>query len=188
MHGIDVTAMDDRDWLPERFEEHRLRMRAVAYRMPNSLSEAEDAVQETWLRLHRADPDAIENLSDWLPTVVERVSLNMLRARATRREQPLDGLPDPIIDPADGTDPEHEALLADSVGLAPLVVLETLSPAERLVFALARHARRPIRRHRADPGALTAGHHRPGPTSDRPRDTRPGPGAVREHRERPTLT
>src|SRR5919106_1046672 len=130
--------MDERDWLAERFEEHRPRLRAVAYRMLGSLSEADDAVQEAWLRLSRSDADEIENLGAWLTTVVGRVSLNTLRSRRTRREEPLDAVhvPEPIIDRADGTDPEHEALLADSVGLALLVVLETLSPPERLAFVL----------------------------------------------------
>jgi RNA polymerase sigma factor (sigma-70 family) len=130
--------MDERDWLAERFEEHRPRLRAVAYRMLGSLSEADDAVQETWLRLSRSDADQIENLRAWLTTVVGRVSLKMLRSRRTRREEPLDAVhvPEPIIDRADGTHPEHEALLADSVGVALLVVLETLSPAERLAFVL----------------------------------------------------
>ena len=129
--------MDERDWLAERFEEHRGRLRAVAYRMLGSVSEADDAVQEAWLRLSRSDADEIENLGAWLTTVVGRVSLSMLRSRGTRREQPLDvHVPEPIVDRADGTDPEHEALLADSVGLALLVVLETLSPAERLAFVL----------------------------------------------------
>src|SRR5262245_25212520 len=129
--------MDERDWLAERFEEHRTRLRAVAYRMLGSLSDADDAVQEAWLRLSRSDASEIENLGGWLTTVVARVSLNTLRSRTTRREEPLAvRIPDPIIDPADGTDPEHEALLADSVGLALLVVLETLSPPERLAFVL----------------------------------------------------
>jgi len=129
--------MDERDWLAERFEEHRTRLRAVAYRMLGSLSEADDAVQEAWLRLSRADADEIENLGGWLTTVVGRVSLNMLRSRKARREEPLAGrLPDPLIDRADGVGPEHEALLADSVGLALLVVLETMSPPERLAFVL----------------------------------------------------
>jgi RNA polymerase sigma factor (sigma-70 family) len=129
--------MDERDWLAERFQEHRPRLRAVAYRMLGSTSDADDAVQEAWIRLSRSDADEIDNLEAWLVTVVGRVALNMLRARSTRREQPLDvRVPDPIIDPADGTDPEHEALLADSVGLALLIVLETLSPAERLAFVL----------------------------------------------------
>jgi RNA polymerase sigma factor (sigma-70 family) len=129
--------MNERDWLAERFEEHRTRLRAVAYRMLGSLSEADDAVQEAWLRLSRTDADEIENLGGWLTTVVARVSLSMLRSRKSRREQPLDvHVPEPIVDRADGTDPEHEALLADAVGLALLVVLETLSPAERLAFVL----------------------------------------------------
>jgi RNA polymerase sigma factor (sigma-70 family) len=129
--------VDERDWLAERFEEHRGRLRAVAYRMLGSLSEADDAVQEAWLRLSRSDANEIENLGGWLMTVVGRVSLNMLRSRKSRREQPLGvHVPEPIVDRADGTDPEHEALVADSVGLALLVVLETLSPAERLAFVL----------------------------------------------------
>jgi RNA polymerase sigma factor (sigma-70 family) len=129
--------MDDGDWLAERFEEHRTRLRAVAYRMLGSLSEADDAVQETWLRLSRTDPNGIDNLGGWLTTVVARVSLNVLRSRNARREEPIGvHVPEPIIDRADGTDPEHEALLADAVGLALLVVLETLTPAERLAFVL----------------------------------------------------
>jgi RNA polymerase sigma factor (sigma-70 family) len=129
--------MDERDWLAEQFEEHGSRLRAVAYRMLGSLSEADDAVQEAWVRLSRSDADEIENLGAWLSTVVGRVSLNMLRSRRSRHEQPFDvHIPEPIIDRADGTDPEHEALLADSVGLALLVVLETLSPPERLAFVL----------------------------------------------------
>ena len=129
--------MDRQDWLAERFEEHRPHLRAVAYRMLGSLSEAEDAVQDAWLRLSRADTSDVENLRAWLTTVVARVALNMLRSRSTRREQPLDvHVPDPIVDPVDGTDPEHEALLADSVGIALLIVLETLSPPERLAFVL----------------------------------------------------
>ena len=129
--------MDERDWLAERFEQHRSHLRAVAYRMLGSLSETDDALQEAWLRLSRSDAAEIENLRGWLTTVVARVSLNMLRSRNTRREEPLGiRVPDPIVDPADGTAPEHEALLADSVGLALLVVLETLTPAERLAFVL----------------------------------------------------
>jgi RNA polymerase sigma factor (sigma-70 family) len=129
--------MDAREWLAERFEEHRTRLRAVAYRMLGSLSEANDAVQEAWLRLSRTDTSEVENLGGWLTTVVARVSLNMLRSRNVRREEPIGvRVPDPIVDRADGTDPEHEALLADSVGLALLVVLETLSPPERLAFVL----------------------------------------------------
>ena len=138
--------MEERDLLANRFEEHRPRLRALAYRMLGSPSEAEDAVQEAWLRLDRSSSGGIENLGGWLTTVVGRVCLNMLRSRGTRREEPLEkprdmhsGLrvvPDPIVGRADSTDPEQEALLADSVGLALLVVLETLTPAERLAFVL----------------------------------------------------
>src|ERR671919_1011203 len=129
--------MSDNEFLAQQFEEHRTHLRAVAYRMLGSLSEADDAVQEAWLRLSRIDADEVENLGGWLTTAVARVSLNMLRSRRSRREEPLDvRMPEPIVDRADGTDPEHEALLADSVGLALLVVLETLNPAERLAFVL----------------------------------------------------
>ena len=129
--------MDEQDFLTERFEEHRTRLRAVAYRMLGSVSEADDAVQDAWLRLSRADTSGVENLAGWLTTVVARVCLNMLRARAHRQEEPLDvRVPDPIISPESGADPEQEAVLADSVGLALLVVLETLTPAERLAFVL----------------------------------------------------
>jgi RNA polymerase sigma-70 factor, ECF subfamily len=129
--------MDQQAWLGHQFEEQRPHLRAVAYRMLGSLSEADDALQDAWLRLSRADTREVENPRAWLTTVVARAALNMLRARKMRREQPLDVyVPDPIIDPADGIDPEHEALLADSVGLALLVVLEALSPAERLAFVL----------------------------------------------------
>jgi len=135
MSGRNVTT--DSEWLAERFEEQRPHLRSVAYRMLGSLSEADDAVQEAWLRLSRTDADGIENLGGWLTTVVARVSLNMLRSRRTRREEPFEvRLPEPIIDRADGVDPEHEALLADSVGLALLVVLETLTPPERVAFVL----------------------------------------------------
>jgi RNA polymerase sigma factor (sigma-70 family) len=137
MRRRNVTPVEERDWLAERFEEHRTHLRAVAYRMLGSLSEADDAVQEAWLRLSRTDASEIENLGGWLTTAVARVSLNMLRSRRVRREQPIGvHMPDPIVDRADGTDPEHEALLADSVGLALLVVLEMLSPPERLAFVL----------------------------------------------------
>ena len=129
--------MTEREYLADRFEANRPHLRAVAYRMLGSVSEADDAVQEAWLRLSRAHADGIDNLGAWLTTVVARVSLDMLRARRRGREDPLDlRIPEPIIDRADGTDPEHEALLADSVGLALLVVLETLNPAERLAFVL----------------------------------------------------
>jgi RNA polymerase sigma factor (sigma-70 family) len=129
--------MDERDWLAARFQAHRPRLHAVAYRVLGSVSEADDAVQEAWIRLSRSNAGEIDNLEAWLVTTVGRVALNMLRARTTRREEPLEGhLPDPIVDRADGIDPEHEALLADSVGLALLVVLETLTPAERLAYVL----------------------------------------------------
>jgi RNA polymerase sigma-70 factor (ECF subfamily) len=129
--------MDEHEWLAERFEEHRTHLRAVAYRMLGSVSEADDAVQEAWLRLSRSDAREIENLGGWLTTVVGRVCLNVLRSRRTRGEEPLDvHVPEPIVSSTDGLDPEHEALLADSVGLALLVVLETLSPAERLAFVM----------------------------------------------------
>jgi RNA polymerase sigma factor (sigma-70 family) len=129
--------MDERAWLTERFEEHRTRLRAVAYRMLGSLSEADDAVQDAWLRLSRADTRSVENLAGWLTTVVARVCLNMLRTRESRREEPLDvHMPDPIISHEDRGDPEQEALLAEGVGLALLVVLDTLTPAERLAFVL----------------------------------------------------
>jgi RNA polymerase sigma factor (sigma-70 family) len=129
--------MDEQDWLAERFEEHRTRLRAVAYRMLGSLSEADDAVQEAWLRLSRTDSGGIDNMGAWLTTVTARVSLNMLRSRRTKREEPLGPyVPQPIVDRVDGVDPEHEAILADSVGLALVVVLETLTPAERLAFVL----------------------------------------------------
>ena len=124
--------------LADRFDRQRPQLRAVAYRILGSLSEADDAVQEAWLRLQRTDAEQIDSLEPWLTTVVARICLNMLRSRRTRGEQPLDGLlPEPIIDnPAVGTDPEHEALLADAVGIALQVVLDTLSPAERLAFVL----------------------------------------------------
>src|SRR5437763_376824 len=130
--------MDERNWLAERFEEHRAHLGSVAYRMLGSLSEADDAVQEAWLRFDRADTTDVANLGGWLTTVVARVSLNMLRSRTTRREDSLDDvhLPDPIVGRAEGTSPEDEAVLADSVGLALLVVLEMLPPAERLAFVL----------------------------------------------------
>jgi RNA polymerase sigma factor (sigma-70 family) len=129
--------MDERDWLAQRFQEHRPRLRAVAYRMLGSTSEADDAVQEAWIRLSRSNADQIDNLQAWLLTVVGRVALNMLRSRKSRREELLDAhLPDPIVDRAEGIDPEHEALLSDSLGLALLVVLEELTPAERLAYVL----------------------------------------------------
>ncbi|HEY0280725.1 MAG TPA: RNA polymerase sigma factor SigJ [Solirubrobacterales bacterium] len=129
--------MSEADRQTEAFEEQRPRLRAVAYRMLGSTAEADDAVQEAWLRLRRVDAEEIENLDAWLTTVVARIALNMLRSRDTRREQPFEPhMPEPLVDPIDGTDPEHEALIADSVGLALLMVLETLGPAERLAFVL----------------------------------------------------
>ena len=129
--------MDESKWLADRFEEHRAHLRAVAYRMLGSLSEADDAVQDAWLRLSRSEASEIENLGGWLTTVVARVCLNMLRARNVRREESLEvHLPDPIISPEGELQPEEEALLADSVGLALQVVLDSLAPAERLAFVL----------------------------------------------------
>jgi RNA polymerase sigma factor (sigma-70 family) len=130
--------MDERELLAERFESNRTHLRAVAYRMLGSVSEADDAVQEAWLRLsRRSDPGELENLRAWLTTVIARVCLDMLRARRSKREDPLElRMPEPIVSREDGTDPEHEALLADSVGLALQVVLEMLTPAERLAFVL----------------------------------------------------
>ena len=133
--GKDVTV-PDQQLLAQRFEEQRPHLRAVAYRMLGSLAEADDAVQEAWLRLSRADTGDVANLAAWLTTVTGRICLDMLRSRAARREEPLDvRLPDPVIS-YDESDPEHEALTADAVGLALLVVLETLTPAERLAFVL----------------------------------------------------
>src|SRR5438552_14871694 len=129
--------VDERNWLAERFESHRGHLRAVAYRMLGSASEADDAVQEAWVRLGRSDTDGIENLGGWLTTVVARVCLDMLRSRTSRREETLHANgPEPVVSSEDSVDPEHEAVLADSVGLALLVVLDTLSPAERLAFVL----------------------------------------------------
>ena len=129
--------MNERDVLAEQFERSRPHLRAVAYRMLGSVSEAEDAVQEAWLRLSRSEAERVENLDAWLTTVVGRISLDMLRARRSRREESAGSwLPEPIVSADDETDPEHEAVLADSVGLALLVVLETLTPAERLAFVL----------------------------------------------------
>jgi RNA polymerase sigma factor (sigma-70 family) len=129
--------MNQKEWLAEQFEARRTRMRAVAYRMLGSLSEADDAVQEAWLHLSRVDTSDIANLGGYLTTVVARICLDMLRSRRSRREEPLGAyVPDAIVSRADALDPEHQALLADSVGLALLVVLETLNPAERLAFVL----------------------------------------------------
>jgi RNA polymerase sigma factor (sigma-70 family) len=129
--------VNEHDGLAERFEANRTHLRAVAYRMLGSVSEADDAVQEAWLRLSRSRTDDVENLRAWLTTVVARVCLDMLRSRRARREEPLGPhVPEPIVSSEAGLDPEHEALLADSVGLALFVVLETLAPAERLAFVL----------------------------------------------------
>lgn len=129
--------MDEQGLLAERFERHRRRLRAVAYRMLGSMAEADDAVQEAWLRVSRAETADVENLGGWLTTIVARVCLNMLRARRSRREESIQAhVPDPIVDREDGIDPEHEALLGDSLGLALFVVLETLGPAERVAFVL----------------------------------------------------
>jgi RNA polymerase sigma factor (sigma-70 family) len=129
--------MRDTDWLAQRFEEHRTRLTAVAYRMLGSASEADDAVQEAWLRLSRSDTDSIENLGGWLTTVLSRVCLNTLQARHSRPEVPLGpDVPDPAISHSAGSDPEHEAMLADSIGLALLIVLDTLTPPERVAFVL----------------------------------------------------
>jgi RNA polymerase sigma factor (sigma-70 family) len=129
--------MDENEWLVERFEEHRAHLRAVAYRMLGSLTEADDAVQDAWLRVSRAGAGEVENIGGWMTTIVARVCLNMLRARNRRREEPIAvHVPDPVISPEGALQPEEEALLADSVGLALLVVLDTLSPAERLAFVL----------------------------------------------------
>ena len=129
--------MNEHEWLAEQFEAERPQLRAVAYRMLGPLSEADDAVQESWLHLNRSDTSGVENIGGWLTTVVARVCLDMLRSRNSRREEPLGAhVPEPIMSHQDGIDPEDEALLADSVGLALLVVLETLAPAERLAFVL----------------------------------------------------
>src|SRR5947207_10408790 len=129
--------MDDNEWLADRFEEHRAHLRAVAYRMLGSLAEADDAVQDTWLRLSRSGAGRVENLGGWLTTIVARVCLNMLRSRNLRREESFGvHVPDPVIGSESELQPEEEAVLADSVGLALLVVLDTLTPAERLAFVL----------------------------------------------------
>jgi RNA polymerase sigma factor (sigma-70 family) len=129
--------VSESDWQTKEFERHRRHLRAVAYRMLGSLSDADDVLQEAWLRLNRADAGSVENMRGWLTTIVARLSLDELRARKARREETAGSwLPEPVVSPESGDDPEHEALLADSVGLALLVVLETLTPAERLAFVL----------------------------------------------------
>ena len=180
-----MGSVTDQQELAERFEEQRGHLRAVAYRMLGSLAEADDAVQEAWLRLGRAGADDVANLAGWLTTVTGRICLDMLRSRTARREDPLDvHLPDPVISYYDGGDPEHEALTADAVGLALLVVLETLTPAERLAFVL--HDlfgvpfseigtdRGPHAGSRADAGQPGAP---PGPVRGRRAGRRPGPPA-----------
>ncbi len=131
-----VLTIDEREWLAHRFEEHRSHLQAVAYRMLGSVNEAEDALQEAWLRAFPAETSGIENMREWLTTIVARVCLNMLRSRRSRREDYSLRVPDPVVSFDDHVDPEHEALLADSVGLALLVVLDRLAPAERLAFVL----------------------------------------------------
>ena len=176
--------MDERDWLAEQFEEHRTRLRAVAYRMLGSLSEADDAVQEAWIRLSRTDASQVENLGGWLTTVVARVSLNMLRSRDVRREEAIGvRVPEPIVDRADAMDPEHEAVLADSVGLALLVVLENLSPPGAARVRPARHFRHALRRDRAHRRPLARG----SPPASQPRAA-PSAGRVRGSRHRPCDT
>src|SRR2546423_8379711 len=128
--------MHEREWVTERFEHHRSHLRAVAYRMLGSVSEADDALQEVWLRIREQDPASVENMQAWLTTIVGRVCLNMLRSRRSRREDLSGHVPDPVVSLDDSLDPEHEALLADSVGLAMLVVLDALTPAERLAFVM----------------------------------------------------
>jgi RNA polymerase sigma factor (sigma-70 family) len=132
-----MCTMGENDWLAESFEEQRSHLRAVAYRMLGSLTEADDAVQDAWVRVSRADTSVVENLGGWLTTIVARVCLNMLRSRTVRREEPLGvHLPDPVISRVGEPGPEDEALLADSIGLALQVVLDALTPAERLAFVL----------------------------------------------------
>ncbi len=129
--------MDEQNWLVEQFEAHRKHMQAMAHRMLGSLSEAEDAVQESWLRFSRGDTSKVENIGGWLTTIVSRVCLDMLRSRKSRREKLMGpDVPEPVSNSGDGSDPEHEALLADSIGLALLVVLNNLNPAERITFVL----------------------------------------------------
>ena len=158
-------------WLAERFEENRTHMRAVAYRMLGSLSEADDAVQEAWLRLSRSDTRGVGNLGGWLTTVVARVCLDMLRTRRLRREEPLAvHVPDPIVSRADGIDPEQAALVAEGVGLALLVVLDRLAPSERLAFVLHDVFAVPFEEIAAHRGCLTG-------RGAAARQPRPPPGA-----------
>ena len=128
--------MDEREWLTDRFEDHRSHLRAIAYRMLGSVTEADDALQEAWLRIRDQDPAGVNNMQAWLTTIVGRICLNMLRSRSSRREDFSAHVPDPVVEFEETGDPEHEALLADSVGLAMLVVLDALTPAERLAFVM----------------------------------------------------
>jgi RNA polymerase sigma-70 factor, ECF subfamily len=150
---MQASTMEERDWLANRFEEHRSHLRAVAYRMLGSVPEAEDALQEAWLRVSRADATDVRNMREWLTTVVGRVCLNMLRSRRSRREEYTVHVPDPLVSLDESVDPEHEALLADAVGLALLVVLDTLAPAERLAFVLHDMFAVPFDRHPPRPVA-----------------------------------
>lgn len=185
----DVQDVRGQQGLAERFEEHRGQLQAVAYRMLGSLTEAEDAVQEAWLRLDRSGEEGIDNLGAWLTTVTGRICLDLLRSRTARREEPMtEGfdsfVPDPVLRALPQADPEQEALHTDSVGIALLVVLETLEPAERLAFVLHDMFAVPFRRHRtgrrAQPGRHQAAR-QPGPAprarGDPRRRTGPGPPA-----------
>ncbi len=180
--------MSDHDWLAERFEEHRDHLAAVAYRMLGSSSEAEDAVQETWLRLSRTDSSDVQNLGGWLTTVTGRVCLDMLRSRKSRREEPQGArLPDEPR--AEGPDPEHEAMMADSVGLALQVVLDTLTPAERLAFVLHDLFDLPFDEiapivDRSPGRGQDAGQPGPPPGPGRRRRPEPGPGPAARGRQR----
>jgi RNA polymerase sigma-70 factor (ECF subfamily) len=172
--------MDEQDVLAERFEAHRARLRAVAYQMLGSASEAEDAVQDAWLRLSRTDPGKIENLGGWLTTAVARVCLNMLQSR---RDEPMGmHLPDSLVNDADGIDPEQQALLADSIGPALLVILHTLAPAERLAFILHDIFAVPVRRHRGRRRAFAS---RCPPTGQSRPPASPGRGSGPRHRAHP---
>ena len=200
--------MNDQDWLAERFEANRSHLRGVAYRMLGSLTEADDAVQEAWIRLSRTDTSDVENLRAWLTTVVGRVCLNMLRSRRTRREASLEThVPDPIVSPEAGIDPEQEALLGDSVGLAMLVVLDALTPRRTGRVRAPRRLRRAVRRDRADrrpdadgdaparepcpsprPGSARAGRRPRWPVGRRRRVPRGGPRAATSNASSPSST
>ena len=188
--------MDEQGLLAEQFETHRRRLRGIAYRMLGSPTEAEDAVQEAWIRISRTDESEIDNLGAWLTTVVARVCLNMLRARKARHEEfPPGRVPEPIIDRPDGMDPEHEALLGDSLGLALLVLLETLAPAERVAFVLHDVFALPFEEIAPDPRPDPDGHQAAGKPGTTPRargrpgsrsgPARPANGRRCVHRRRP---